>query len=94
MDARLLSKIKRIIDPIRPRGFKIFMFGSRVRGDNRRYSDIDLGIEGKDRLPIKNHLDLVSAFEDSDLPFKVGIVDFTTVTDKFKLKAKENIIEI
>lgn len=94
MDQRLVSQIQQIVAPIRPSGYKLFIFGSRVRGDNRQYSDIDMGVEGKQQLSGQDYFNLTDALEESDLPYRVDVVDFSTVTDHFKHKAKENIITI
>ena len=35
------------------RGHKVFLYGSRVDGTARPYSDFDIGIYGKEPLPLK-----------------------------------------
>lgn len=94
MDTSLVSQIQQIIAPVRPSGYKLFIFGSRAKGTNRKYSDIDLGVEGKNKLTAKEYLALTTTLEDSDLPYKVDVVDFSSVTDRFNKIAKQNIIEI
>lgn len=94
MDQRLVSQIQQIVAPVRPSGYKLFIFGSRARGTNRKFSDIDLGVEGKNRLSNEEYLTLTAFLEDSDLPYKVDVIDFSTVTSQFRKIAKQKIIEI
>ena len=94
MDTSLISQIQQIIAPVRPAGSKLFIFGSRARGTNRKFSDIDLGVEGQKKLSPKEYLALITSLDDSDLPYKVDVVDFSTVTDNFRQIAKQNTIQI
>lgn len=52
---------------------KIWCFGSRARGDQRKFSDLDLIIDGPDELRQKIG-ELDELFEESNLPIKVDIV--------------------
>lgn len=74
--------------------YKVFFFGSRVSGGGDERSDIDVGIEGAERVPSKA---MVSIKEDIDnLPtlYKVEIADFKRVPKVFYGVAKEHIEEI
>jgi len=50
----------------------VWAFGSRVTGKARRYSDLDLVVMGDRPLPSLTLHALKEAFEESDLPFRVG----------------------
>lgn len=63
---------------------KVWVFGSRVRGGHRPYSDLDLAIEAKQPLSLEMMADLTAAFDEADLPFKVDLVDWATVGPSFK----------
>ena len=59
--------------PLKASGAKVWIFGSRARGDHRRYSDVDVLYEsasplGSPLLRIKEHL------EESRISIKVDIV--------------------
>jgi len=73
--------------------YRVFVFGSRARGDASRFSDYDLGIEGE-KLPAGVYFNLVSEFEESDFPFRVDVVEFRDVSEAFKKIAKQDVIEI
>lgn len=54
---------------------QVWVFGSRASGRARRYSDLDLAIDAGRRLTIDEMAILREAFEESDLPYRVDIVD-------------------
>ena len=53
---------------------KVYLFGSRARGDFRRYSDIDLAVESNEDIRDKI-IELKDILEESNLIYKVDIVD-------------------
>lgn len=63
---------------------KVWAFGSRVRGESRPYSDLDLAIEGNQPLSLEKMADLTAAFDEADLAFKVDLVDWMTVAPSFR----------
>ncbi len=69
-----------------------FIFGSWATGENRKFSDIDIGIESKRKLPSLIIESLKEAFEKSDVPYLVEIVDFADVSEQFRQVAKQKII--
>jgi|SRR3990167_466125 len=78
--------VKEILRRHLPSKTKVWVFGSRVTGQARRYSDLDLLIEleGKKPLLYDKKVELAFDFEESDLPYKVDIVDAVIVSDLFK----------
>lgn len=73
---------------------KAFIFGSWAIGDNRKFSDIDIGIESKKSLPAGMIGRLQAAFEVSDLPYRVDVVDFNIAGKQFVQVAKNKIIKL
>lgn len=65
-------------------------FGSRVRGAARSYSDLDLAIVSSEKLPFKKLAALRIAFEESDLPFRVDVLDWHSVSPEFKQVIEQN----
>jgi uncharacterized protein len=63
---------------------QVFAFGSRVNGNPRKYSDIDLAIVMPQPLGLRKLRQLKDAFEDSDLPICVDIVDWCLADADFK----------
>jgi predicted nucleotidyltransferase len=73
---------------------KAFIFGSWAIGDNRKFSDIDIGIESKRKLSLHLLSRLQEAFEESNLPYAVDVVDFYGTTKQFKTVAKQATIRL
>jgi uncharacterized protein len=67
-----------------PATASVFVFGSRAVGRTKRASDLDLAIDVGGPLSQTQASNLAEAFEESDLPYKVDIVDLCQVTETFK----------
>lgn len=76
--------VEAILKEFLPPEAKIWVFGSRINGKARRGSDLDLAIELGRPLNHQEALNLAEAFEESDLPYKVDIVDLQSVAGYFK----------
>ncbi|WP_298644261.1 nucleotidyltransferase domain-containing protein [uncultured Cardiobacterium sp.] len=59
-------------------------FGSRVKQRAKRYSDLDLAIITDTPLPLPVQAALVDAFSESDLLWKVDIVDWASTHAAFR----------
>lgn len=62
----------------------VWAFGSRVNGNAKPYSDLDLAILGDTPLSLAEHANLVDAFSESDLPWKVDVVDWALIGEEFR----------
>lgn len=67
-----------------PASSRVWVFGSRATGRARRYSDLDLAIDAARGLTLDEIAMLTEAFSDSDLPYKVDIVDWRTIDDRWR----------
>jgi uncharacterized protein len=73
---------------------KIMVFGSRARGEGKTYSDLDLAVSGNKELSLESKALLIDAFQNSDLPFRVEIVDLAEVEDSFKKIISIDLVQI
>ncbi|MDP2359480.1 MAG: nucleotidyltransferase domain-containing protein [bacterium] len=73
---------------------EVRVFGSRARGDARRMSDLDLALMGDHPLPLAVLADLREAFAESDLSFRVDLLDWARTSDHFRGLIKEEGIVI
>ena len=64
-------------------------FGSRCTGTARKYSDLDLCVCGNEKLDWKLLANLKDAMMESELPFRVDLLDYHTVSEHFR-KTIEN----
>ncbi len=67
-----------------PPATKVWVFGSRATGRARQFSDLDLVIDCGRPLTLEESARLADAFSDSDLPYKVDIVDWHGIGDRFR----------
>lgn len=63
---------------------KTYVFGSRARGDHKKYSDLDLLVKQDQPLETAVLVGLKDDFENSDLPFTVDLVEWCKISDDFK----------
>uniref|UniRef100_UPI0026209923 nucleotidyltransferase family protein n=1 Tax=Ferrovum sp. TaxID=2609467 RepID=UPI0026209923 len=62
----------------------VWAFGSRAKWTAKEYSDLDLAIITDKPLPLKVSASLSSDFSESDLPWKVDVVDWATTSETFR----------
>jgi len=61
----------------------------------KKWSDYDdIGIQGKHPLPLTKLGEIEDAFEESNLPYIIGIVDFSNVSDNFKRIALRHTLKL
>ncbi len=88
-----LAEVKLILKKIIP-DRKVCAFGSRVNGKARLYSDLDIAIYGDYPLSLDKFATLREAFDESNLPYKVDLVDYLTVSKAFQKIIDETKINI
>ena len=73
-------------------GVKAWAFGSRVTGTAKRFSDLDIALDAGAELDLRTLAELRHAFQESDLPICVDLLDLATTKPTFrKLIASERI---
>ena len=73
----------------------VMAFGSRAAGTPRKYSDLDLAIIQPEPLTLRTISHLKTAFEDSDLPICVDLVDWNQADGEFKaMVAAQGMVEL
>lgn len=78
----ILDQLFTVIDP----DSEIWLIGSWAQERNKEWSDIDIVIQQPHNTPLdlENLSRLQTAFEDSDIPYIVDIVDYTTTDQSFR----------
>lgn len=71
-----------LIAPLLKQGASIFVFGSRARGDYRKFSDLDILVEGV--VPESLLSRIRESLEESSLPFRVDIVSLHDLADSYR----------
>ena len=72
-----------------PVGVKVWVFGSRANWTTKDSSDLDIALEGENKLSHKLLGVLKDAFEESTLPYTVDVVDLHAVSHAFKQIVKQ-----
>jgi type I restriction enzyme S subunit len=63
----------------------VWVFGSRAKKTAKRYSDLDLALDMNGKLVAFDIISkIANDFEESDLPYKVDILDIAAVSDTFR----------
>ncbi|RTL01999.1 MAG: restriction endonuclease subunit S [Proteobacteria bacterium] len=63
---------------------EVRVFGSRHKWTSKPYSDLDLAIVGNAKLDKKTLYALQEALEDSELSFRVDVLDWHAISDEFR----------
>ncbi|RPI77673.1 MAG: nucleotidyltransferase domain-containing protein [Desulfobacteraceae bacterium] len=88
-----LAIVKNILTEIVP-DIEVFAFGSRVTGPAKKHSDLDLLLKGKGIIDKAVMRKLKIAFEDSDLPFRVDVLDWASTKPNFREMIEKHAIII
>lgn len=71
--------------------YKLFFFGSRVSGGSDEHSDIDLGIKGKQKVPLAKSAQIKDEIDNLPTLYKIELVDFERVSSEFRQVAMQNV---
>ncbi len=81
---------KIVQDILKKYPYTFYAYGSRVKGNPKRFSDLDLCF--MDYIPgnIQGYID--EDFEESDLPFKVDVIDWNLMSPEFQNLIKKDLL--
>ena len=70
-------------------------FGSRVAGPGKKHSDLDVAVAAQNKIKRRTKMLLKEAFEESNLPFRVDVIDYNAVSDEFReiIDAKYEVLQ-
>ena len=88
-----LEQVRAVLKEHLP-GRVVWAFGSRATGGRmlKRFSDLDLAVEGK--LTSLEHAGLMEAFDESLLPIKVDIVELGLVSAEFRERIEKDFVMV
>ena len=78
-----LAAVRQILREQLPPDISVHVFGSRAGGRVKPWSDLDLVLEASGALPIALLGALAEAFEESELPWKVDLIDRKSASAEF-----------
>lgn len=88
-----LAIVQQILRQLLP-SCEVWAFGSRVKGAAKPFSDLDLVIMSQQPLSLALMASLSEAFSESDLPWKVDIVDWSTTSSEFKAVIEQQKVKV
>ena len=86
--------VRRILRQYLPAGARAFVFGSRAHGTARQYSDLDLALQWDRPLGLDIISQIAEALSESDLPYKVDIVDLALVEPAFRARIRADCVAL
>ena len=86
-----LATVERILDGHVPES-EVRAFGSRATWTAKDYSDLDLAIVGSGPLDRRTLGRLKEAFEDSELPIRVDVLDWHSISESFREVIKRDYV--
>ena len=63
---------------------EVWAFGSRATRTAKRHSDLDLAVISDEPMSLETAARLADAFSESDLPWRVDVVDWATTGEAFR----------
>ena len=78
-----LAIVTLVLRELAPANAKIWVFGSRARGEAKRASDLDLAIDAGRKLTLHETAALAEALDEAPLPYSVDVVDLHSVSEAF-----------
>ncbi len=88
-----LKEVRSILESIVP-GISVWAFGSRVTGRAKPFSDLDLALVSANPVSKDTLWDLQESFSESELPFRVDIIDLAVAPPEIKAAVERNNIPL
>ena len=72
---------------------EVWAFGSRAKYVAKPYSDLDLALITRQPMTLEQLANISEAFENSDLPIRVDVVDWAATSEAFrKIIAQDRVL--
>ena len=71
---------------------KIYLFGSRAKGNFHDTSDIDIAVNNKTKLERKTIFQIKNAIDSLNIPYKIDVVDINNVSEILKKQIERDKI--
>ncbi len=85
--------IKTIIEPFKKK-YDFYYYGSRVKGDFRFLSDLDIMVKGKETAQNEDIDKIKEKFDKSKLSYVVNISDFYKLDEYFYKLIEQDLVKI
>lgn len=85
--------VKSILEPYMNK-YKFYFYGSRVKGNFRPMSDLDILVKGNSAIEISEIENLKTEFDNSRLPFVVNFSDFHSMDKDFYKIIEDDLVQL
>lgn len=93
LEDKYIEQIKKILSTFSDKIEMIYAFGSRVRGNSKTYSDLDLAVKFNSNADDTTILFMRNELEDSSIPIRVDLVDLDKISEEFKSEIANTLVE-
>ena len=83
VEEKYLAEIRRILAE-HVSDCEVRVFGSRIEGKARDFSDLDLALVGSEKINWQRIELLKDAFASSDMPMTIDVIDWHAISDEFR----------
>ncbi len=83
-----------LILPLKQKGARLWVFGSRATGTFQKFSDIDFLYEPSHAIADSFIYEIKSNIEESNLPIKVDLVSINDLAETYKSQVLKDRVEI
>jgi len=83
-----------IAEILRNYPYKFFFYGSRVKGNFTRASDLDILIKTDKELSFKELEELKTKFNESKIPYVVNFSQYATMDEHFYKLIENTLVEV
>ncbi len=90
LDDVWLNLVRACIKKYMPHDCQIWVFGSRVVGNQKRFSDLDIALVYDKPLSLDALLALEEELDESALPIKVDVIEFYKASPEFQQIIQQN----
>ena len=72
--------------------YSFYFYGSRVKGNFNKTSDLDILIKGSKEMPLSDLVYLKEKMDESRLPYIVNFTDYNNIDEKFYSLIKNDLV--
>ena len=85
--------LKSFVLPLKNKNLKVYFFGSRARGENKKYSDLDILLVnvGSQRTLVS---ELIEQIELSNFPYKIDDVFDEDLAESYRTNVESDMKEV
>ena len=74
--------------------YSFYYYGSRVKGNFEKTSDLDILIKGDSKIDVGELAELNQKFDNSKLPYVTNLTDYYAVDEKFYNLIEKDLVQI